>query len=44
MEGRRVVIDVDHYPTALQVCPCAVTCICGSDVLYSVAKGLADAK
>lgn len=22
MEGRRVVIDVAHYPTALQVCDC----------------------
>ena len=24
MEGRRVVIDVQHYPTALQVCHCAL--------------------
>ena len=23
MEGQRVVIDVDHYPTALQVCVCS---------------------
>ena len=24
MEGRRAVIDVQHYPTALQVCHCAL--------------------
>ena len=26
MEGRRAVIDVQHYPTALQVCHCAWQC------------------
>lgn len=27
MEGRRVVIDVDHYPTALQVHSCVPMCV-----------------
>ncbi len=44
MEGRRVVIDVDHYPTALQVCACHLICIVAQDDLCSVTEGLTDVR